>query len=143
MTKKDTNEENTEGKEEDLVEDGHRQTEFEKKVIRAFRTLLHGCEEQWCYSTYQDSASSESEAEEVQSQLISSWNGKDSNSSSDAEWVISELESCGYHARWWKFGAEDFGSRAARVRVYFVAWSLPRLGKPPTSSLRAKLTHKL
>ena len=70
MTKKDTNEGNTEGKEEDLVEDGHRQTEVEKKVIRAFRTLLHGCEEQWCYSTYQDSASSESEAEEVQSQLI-------------------------------------------------------------------------
>ena len=66
----DTNEENAKGKEEDLVEDGHRQTEVEKKVIRAFRTLLHGCEEQWCYSTYQDSTSSESEAEEAQSQLI-------------------------------------------------------------------------
>ena len=39
-------------------------------MIRAFRTLLHGCEEQWCYSTYQDSTSSESEAEGVQSQLI-------------------------------------------------------------------------
>ena len=70
MTKKDTNDENAEGKEEDLVEDGHRQTEVEKKVIRAFRTLLQGCEEQWCYSTYQDSTSSESEAEEAQSQLI-------------------------------------------------------------------------
>ena len=51
MTKKDTNEENAEGKEEDLVEDEHRQTEVEKRVIRAFRTLLHGCEEQWRYST--------------------------------------------------------------------------------------------
>ena len=74
MTKKDTNEGSTECKgedlaedgHEDLAEDGHRQTEVEKEVIRAFRTLLHGCEEQWCYATQQDSVSSESEAEEAQ-----------------------------------------------------------------------------
>ena len=36
-----------------------------KEVIRAFRTLLHGCEEQWHHATYQDSESSESEAEET------------------------------------------------------------------------------
>ena len=69
MTKKDTNEGNTECKEEDSAEDGHRQTEVEKEVIRAFRTLLHGCEEQWCYATQQDSVSSESEAEEAQCHL--------------------------------------------------------------------------
>ena len=34
-------------------------------AISAFRTLLRGCEEQWCYATQQDSESSESEAEEV------------------------------------------------------------------------------
>ena len=64
-----TNEGNTEGKEEDSAEDGQIQTEAEKDVIRAFRTLLYGCEEQWCYATQQDSVSSESEAEEVQRQL--------------------------------------------------------------------------
>ena len=68
---------------------------------------------------------------------------KDSNSASDAEWIISQLEMCGYYARWWKFGAEDFGSRAARQRVYFVAWSLPRLNKPATSRLRRTLAEKL
>ena len=36
-----------------------------KEVIRAFRTLLHGCEEQWHYAAQQDSESSESEAEEA------------------------------------------------------------------------------
>ena len=64
-----TNEGDTEGKEEDSVEDGQLQTEAEKEVIRAFRTLLYGCEEQWCYATQQDSVSSESEAEEAQCQL--------------------------------------------------------------------------
>ena len=64
-----TNEGNTECKEEDPAEDGHLQTEAEKEVIRAFRTLLYGCEEQWCYATQQDSVSSESEAEEAQCQL--------------------------------------------------------------------------
>ena len=36
-----------------------------KLAISAFRTLLHGCEEQWRYATQQDSESGESEAEEV------------------------------------------------------------------------------
>ena len=61
---------NTEGKEEDLAEDEQVQTETDKEVIRAFRTLLHGCEEQWWYARQQDSASSESEAEEDQCQPI-------------------------------------------------------------------------
>ena len=64
-----TKEGNTEGKEEDSVEDGHLQTEAEKEVIRAFRTLLHECEEQGWYATQQDSVSSESEVEEAQCQL--------------------------------------------------------------------------
>ena len=63
-----TKEGNTEGKEEDSAEDGHLQTEAEKEVIRAFRTLLHGCEEQGWYAT-QHSVSSESEVEEAQCQL--------------------------------------------------------------------------
>ena len=60
---------NTEGKEEDSAEDRHLQTEAEKEVIRAFRALLHGCEEQWCYATQPDCVSSDSTAEEVQCQL--------------------------------------------------------------------------
>ena len=68
-TKEVTNEGSTECKEEDPAEDRHSQTEAEKEVIRAFRTLLHGCEEQWSYATQQDSVSSESEAEEAQCQL--------------------------------------------------------------------------
>ena len=59
-----TKEGNTEDKEEESAEDGQLQTEAEKEVIRAFRTLLRGCEEQWCYATQQDSVSSESEDEE-------------------------------------------------------------------------------
>ena len=55
-------------KEEDSAVDGHSQTEAEKEVIRACRTLLYGCEEQWSYATQQDSVSSESEAEGVQCQ---------------------------------------------------------------------------
>ena len=65
-------EEYSEGKEEHSVEDGHLQTEVEKEVIRAFRTLLQGCEEQWCYAAQQDSPSSGSEAEEAQCQLTPS-----------------------------------------------------------------------
>ena len=68
-TKEVTNEGSTECKGEDPVEGGHSQTEAEKEVIRAFRTLLYGCEEQWRYATQQDSVSSESEAEEAQCHL--------------------------------------------------------------------------
>ena len=59
---------NTEGKGEELEEDGQVQSEAEQDVIQAFRTLLHGCEEQWWYATQQDSADGESDAEEVQCQ---------------------------------------------------------------------------
>ena len=65
------------------------------------------------------------------------------NALSDADWVIAQLEEAGYLARYWKFGAEDFGSRAARVRVYFIAWCLPRLEKPVSPGVRAKLCDKV
>ena len=42
------------------------QTEAEKEVIRAFRALHNGFEEQWCYTTQCGSVSSENEAEESQ-----------------------------------------------------------------------------
>ena len=74
-----TKERNTEGKEEysagneeHSAEDGHRQTEVENEVVRAFRTLLQGCEEQWGYAVQQDSPSSESEDEAAQRQLTPS-----------------------------------------------------------------------
>ena len=65
VTKKVTNEGSAECKGEDSAEDESRQIEATKEVINAFRTLLHGCEEQWRYATQQDSESSESEDEEV------------------------------------------------------------------------------
>ena len=58
----------TEGKGEELEEDGQVRSEAEQDVIQAFRTLLHGCEEQWWYATQQDSADGGSDAEEVQYQ---------------------------------------------------------------------------
>ena len=64
-TKEVTNERGVESKGEASAEDECRQTEAMKEVIRAFRTLLHGCEEQWHYAAQQDSESSESEAEEA------------------------------------------------------------------------------
>ena len=65
VTKEVTNERSAERKGEDSAEDERRQTEAMKEVIRAFRTLLHGCEEQWRYAAQQDSESSGSEAEEA------------------------------------------------------------------------------
>ena len=65
VTKEVTNEGSAERKGEDSAEDESRQTEAMKEVIRAFRTLLHGCEEQRRYVTQQDSESSGSEAEEA------------------------------------------------------------------------------
>ena len=77
MTVEDTKEWLTECKGEDSAEDmicrqGENsvqgevsQSEAMKLAISAFRTLLRGCEEQWCYATQQDSEGSESEAEEV------------------------------------------------------------------------------
>ena len=65
MTKEVTNERGAESKGEASAEDECRQTETMKEAIRAFRTLLRGCEEQWHYAAQQDSESSESEAEEA------------------------------------------------------------------------------
>ena len=53
VTREVTNERDAESKGEASAEDECRQTEAMKEVIRAFRTLLHGCEEQWCYATHQ------------------------------------------------------------------------------------------
>ena len=49
VTREVTNERSAERKGQDSAEDERRQTEAMKEVIRAFRTLLHGCEEQWRY----------------------------------------------------------------------------------------------
>ena len=65
VTREVTNERGAESKGEASAEDECRQTDAMKEVIRAFRTLLHGCEEQWHHATYQDSESSDSEAEET------------------------------------------------------------------------------
>ena len=65
VTREDTNERSAEDKGEVSAEDECRQAKAMKEVIRAFRTLLHGCEEQWHYAAQQDSESSESEAEEA------------------------------------------------------------------------------
>ena len=64
----------TECKEAESAEDGCSQTEAEKEVIRAFRVLLNGFEEQWSYAAQQESVSSESEAEECQCHLYTSSN---------------------------------------------------------------------
>ena len=48
------------------IKDEHSQPEVEKEVIRAFRALFAGLEEQWYNAVQQESVSSESEAEESQ-----------------------------------------------------------------------------
>ena len=48
------------------IKDKHSQIEVEKEVIRAFRVLFTGLEEQWCDAVQQESVSSDSEAEEPQ-----------------------------------------------------------------------------
>ena len=50
---------------ENSAQGGASRAKAMKLAISAFRTLLHGCEEQWRYATQQDSESGESEAEEV------------------------------------------------------------------------------
>ena len=50
---------------ENSVQSGVSRSKAMKLAISAFRTLLHGCEEQWRYTTQQDNESGESEAEEV------------------------------------------------------------------------------
>ena len=65
VTKEVTNERDAESKGEASAEGECRHTEAMKEVIRAFRTLLHGCEKQWHYAAQQDSESREGEAEEA------------------------------------------------------------------------------
>lgn len=43
---------------------------------------------------------------------------------SDADYVISRLAAAGYAAMYTKFDCEDFGSRASRTRLYFLAWQI-------------------
>ena len=64
VTKEDTNERSAEDKGEVSAEDECRQAKAMKEVIRAFRTLLHGYEEQRCADTQQESESDDSEEEE-------------------------------------------------------------------------------
>ena len=52
------------GRDLSQIKDEHSQTEVEKEVIRAFRALFNGFEEQWYSAMQQESVSSESEAEE-------------------------------------------------------------------------------
>ena len=64
VTKEDTNERSDEDKGEVSAEDECRQAKAMKEVIRAFRTLLHGYEEQRCADAQQESESDDSEAED-------------------------------------------------------------------------------
>ena len=68
---------------------------------------------------------------------------KDVSTQSDADWVISELMQAGYVARYWKFAAEDFGSRAARTRIYFIGWRLPNIDDPKKMVCHERLLEKL
>ena len=64
VTKEDTIERSAEDKGEVSAEDECRQAKAMKEVIRAFRTLLHGYEEQRCVDAQQESESDDSEAED-------------------------------------------------------------------------------
>ena len=68
---------------------------------------------------------------------------KDQSAVSDAEWIVTQLEAAGYSARFWKFAAEDFGSRACRTRIYFLAWLLPSLEDPEKEVCCATLQQHL
>ena len=56
----------TSGQDLSQIENEHSQTEVEKEVLRAFRALFNGFEEQWRDAMQQESISSESGAEEPQ-----------------------------------------------------------------------------
>ena len=43
---------------------------------------------------------------------------------SDAEFIETELQKAGYYVHMLRFDAETFGSRASRVRLYFLAWEV-------------------
>ena len=58
--------ERTSGRSLSQIENKHAQIEVEKGVLRAFRALFNGFEEQWYNTMQQESVDSESEAEEPQ-----------------------------------------------------------------------------
>ena len=60
----------TSGRDLSQIQDEHSQTEVEKEVLRAFRALFNGFEEQWYDAMQQGSVSSESEAEEPQNDPV-------------------------------------------------------------------------
>ena len=85
VTREVTNERSAEDKGEASAEDECRQTEAMKEVIRAFRTLLHGYEEQRHNAAQQDSESCGSEAEEAEEAL-----SQESPYVMMAQWAIEE-----------------------------------------------------
>ena len=82
VTREVTKERSAEDKGEVSAEDDCRQTEAREEVIRAFRTLLHGYEDQRCVDAQQESESCESEAEEAMCQespyaMMAQWTEED------------------------------------------------------------------
>jgi len=54
---------------------------------------------------------------------------------SDAEYVIEFLQEAGYVVKLMKFDSEDFGSKASRMRLYFLGWVvMPRGGSVDSES---------
>lgn len=43
---------------------------------------------------------------------------------SDAEWLMSRLRQSGYYVKIFRFDADNYGSPASRLRLYFIAWLL-------------------
>ena len=68
MTREDLNERSAEDKGEASAEDDCCQAKAMKEVIRAFRTLLHGYEEQRCVDAQQESEGDDSEIEDLEYQ---------------------------------------------------------------------------
>ena len=88
VTREDANERNAEDKGEVLAEDECCQAKAMKEVIRAFRTLLHGYEEQRCADARQESESDDSETENPEYQ--------ESSHAMMANWVEEEED----HSIW-------------------------------------------
>jgi site-specific DNA-cytosine methylase len=58
-------------------------------------------------------------------------------SQSDADYVLSRLASVGYVGLHMKFDCEDFGSRASRIRLCFMAWQVAPDGSELNTASRA------
>lgn len=50
---------------------------------------------------------------------------------SDAEWIVSEFRAIGYWVSWFLFDSMDFGSIAARTRVYFLGFNCENFNARP------------